>query len=98
MPLAGISGWHFPSADLPRDDARAMTEEQEKTDDLENRIRELCARAIITQDEEELRALFVELRAAMREKMRLGRARLAEIQAAEQEISKKIEPEFDPQS
>ena len=76
-----------------------MTDDQQKTaDDLENQIRELCAKAIITQDGDELRALFVELRAAMREKMRLGRARLAEIQAAEQEISKKIEPEFDPQS
>jgi hypothetical protein len=75
-----------------------MSDDQQKTDDLENRIRELCARAIITKDEDQLRALFVELRTAMHEKMRLGRARLAELQAAEQEIAKKIEPEFDPQS
>lgn len=69
-----------------------MSDGHENPEDLEARIRELCAGAIITQDEEQLHAIFEELRAAMREKMRLGRARLAELQAAEQEISKKIEP------
>jgi hypothetical protein len=70
-----------------------MSDGQDKSAALENRIRELCAKAITTQDEIELRAVFVELRAAMREKMQLGRTRLAEIQAAEQKISKKIEPD-----
>lgn len=71
-----------------------MSDGQEITDDLEARIRALCAKAIVTQDEEELRAIFVELRNTMHEKMRLGRARLAELQAAEQEISKKHEPDL----
>lgn len=70
-----------------------MSDGQDKTAELENQIRELCAKVIVTQDIDELRALFVELREAMHEKMRIGRARLAEIQAADQEISKKLEPE-----
>lgn len=70
-----------------------MSDGQDKSAELENRIRELCAKAIVTQDVDELRIVFVELRAAMHEKMRLGRARLAEIQAADEEISKKLEPE-----
>lgn len=70
-----------------------MSDGHEKSEDLEARIRELCARAIVTQDNEQLHSIFEELRGAMREKMRLGRARLAELQAAEKEVSKKIEPQ-----
>jgi hypothetical protein len=70
-----------------------MSDGQEKPEDLEKKIRDLCAKAIITQDEAELRALFIELRATMHEKMRQGRLRLAELQAAEQEVSKKIKPQ-----
>ncbi|HLW52166.1 MAG TPA: hypothetical protein VKW06_04920 [Candidatus Angelobacter sp.] len=71
-----------------------MSDGRDKTEELEQRIRELCAQAIVTQDVTELRAIFEELRAAMSEKMRLGRARLAELQAAEQEISRKHEPDL----
>ena len=70
-----------------------MSDGQDKSAELETRIRELCAKAIVMQDVDDLRALFVELRTAMHEKMRLGRARLAQIQAADEEISKKLEPE-----
>ena len=68
-----------------------MSDGLDKSEELERRIRELCAQAIVTQDTEELRLIFTELRSAMAEKMRIGRARLAQIQAAEQEIARKIE-------
>lgn len=93
MPLAGIQAWRCPVSGSPEHSRASMSDGQETTAELEKKIRELCSRAIVTEDEEELRALFVELRAAMHEKMRRGRIRLAEIQAAEKEISKRLEPE-----
>lgn len=70
-----------------------MSDGQTTAAELEAKIRELSAKATVTQDPDQLREICVELRAAIHEKMRLGRARLAELQAAEQAISRKLEPE-----
>jgi hypothetical protein len=92
MPLAGHLWLALSVRSTNKVGAFRMSNGQEKPEDLEQKIRDLCATAIITQDEAELRAIFIELRATMHEKMRVGRLRLAKLQEAEQEISKKIEP------